>query len=97
MGQDIDRKIENRIKSLARGHTTNCIKVLAGLMNEESVPAAARISAANSILDRGWGRPAQTIVGDDDNPLRLVVVTGVPHPEISGDQPKIIDHEPSER
>ncbi|WP_439366506.1 hypothetical protein ACNJYD_12190 [Bradyrhizobium sp. DASA03005] len=28
--------------------------------------------AANAILDRGWGKPLQPIVSEDDNPIRFV-------------------------
>jgi hypothetical protein len=37
-------------------------------MNEGTAPHAARVSAANSLLDRGWGKPTQPIAGDDDSP-----------------------------
>ena len=45
------------IRSLARGHTELCIKVLAGIVSQEAVPPAARVSAAGILLDRGWGKP----------------------------------------
>lgn len=41
-------------------------------MNKAESPEAARISAANSLLDRGWGKALQTIGGDDENPLTLI-------------------------
>lgn len=53
------------IRSLARGHTEAAIRVLAGIMNEPDAPHAARVAAANSILDRGWGKPVQAIVGPE--------------------------------
>jgi hypothetical protein len=66
------------IKSLARQHTARAIAVLAGIMDEPKAPMAARVAAANSLIDRGWGKAAQAITGgdEDDNPLRLIV-TGV--------------------
>jgi hypothetical protein len=30
-------------------------------MHNNKAPAAARVAAANSLLDRGYGRPSQTI------------------------------------
>jgi hypothetical protein len=47
-------------------------------MDEPKAPMAARVAAANSLIDRGWGKAAQAITGgdEDDNPLRLIV-TGV--------------------
>ena len=53
------------IRSLARGHTETALNVLAGIMNEPSAPHAARVAASNSLLDRGWGKPAQAIGGTD--------------------------------
>jgi hypothetical protein len=35
-------------------------------MNQAEAPPAARVAAANSILDRGWGKPAQPHDGDGD-------------------------------
>jgi len=47
------------MRSLARGHTELCIKVLAGIVSQEAIPPAARVSAAGILLDRGWGKPQQ--------------------------------------
>ena len=48
-------KIPADLRSLARGHTDLCIKVLAGIVSQEALPPAARVSAAGILLDRGWG------------------------------------------
>lgn len=42
---------------LARTHTRDAINVLAQIMHDDSEPSKVRVSAANSLLDRGWGRP----------------------------------------
>lgn len=49
------------------------LNVLAGIAGEKTSPPAARVSAAIGLLDRGWGKPAQAIVGgdDDDAPVKL--------------------------
>lgn len=65
-------KTPTEIRSLARSHTESAINCLAGIMNKAESPEAARISAANSLLDRGWGKALQTIGGDDENPLTLI-------------------------
>jgi hypothetical protein len=41
---------------------------------ENSTSDPAKVAAANSLLDRGWGKPAQAIVGgeDGDNPIRIL-------------------------
>jgi hypothetical protein len=79
-------KAPTEIRSLARAHTESAIKVLAGIMNEVSAPHAARVSAAQALLDRGWGKAPQAITGDEDGgPVRLVIVTGVPSGDDSND------------
>ncbi len=60
-------KTPTDIRSLARGHTETAINVLAGIMNEPEAGAPARVAAANALLDRGWGKPKQTLVGEDEN------------------------------
>jgi len=43
-------------------------------MNETSVPAAARVAAATALLDRGWGKAAQSHAGaDGEGPIELAV------------------------
>ena len=62
-------KTLTQIKSLARAHTDRAIQVLAGIMDQPEAPHAARVAAANSLLDRGWGKAAQIVAGDPDNPV----------------------------
>jgi hypothetical protein len=66
-------KTPTQIKSLARSHTETAVNVLAGIMNNQQENGPARVAAANSLLDRGWGKPSQPIAGDDDAPLRTIV------------------------
>jgi hypothetical protein len=49
------------IRSLARAQTEKAIKTLTGIMSQDRAPAAARVAAAQAILDRGWGKATQTI------------------------------------
>lgn len=66
-------KTPAEIRSLARGHTEAALNTLAGIMNQPEAPPAARVAAANSILDRGWGKPTQPISGDDEgDPIKLI-------------------------
>jgi hypothetical protein len=53
------------IRSIARSHTRTAINVLAGIMNCSDATAAARVAAANAILDRGWGKPKQATENGD--------------------------------
>jgi hypothetical protein len=60
------------IRSLARSHTRTAINVLVGIMRSKDATAAARVSAANAILDRGWGKATQTLEGGESGPLELI-------------------------
>src|SRR6187401_3355470 len=59
------KRLPADLRSLARGHTELCIRVLAGIVSQEAVPPAARVTAAGILLDRGWGKPPQTHAGPD--------------------------------
>lgn len=54
-------KASTDIRSLARAHTETAIKTLAGIMREKKAPPAARVSAAQALLDRGWGKAVQPV------------------------------------
>src|SRR5437660_6203640 len=58
-------KAAAEIKALARKHSKAAIKVLASIMNQADGPATARVSAAQALLDRGWGKAAQPIAGEE--------------------------------
>src|SRR5258707_4451479 len=47
------------IRSLARSHTRTALNVLVSGMRSKDATAAAKVSAANAILDRGWGNGLQ--------------------------------------
>ena len=57
------------LTELAREKTENALEVLESIMNDETAPALVRVRAANSLLDRAYGRPAQrTSVEDEPDP-----------------------------
>lgn len=62
------------IRSKAREFTDSALETLAHIMRQPNSPPAARVAAAGHLLDRGWGKPAQAIVGgdEDDNPVKLL-------------------------
>ena len=63
------------VASLARQHTEKAIQTLFGLMTSPDVESSVRRAAADSILDRGWGKPAQAVLvqGDEDKPLQAMI------------------------
>ena len=50
-------KILADVRELARAHTATALNTLVEIVGNEKAPAAARVAAANSILDRGYGKP----------------------------------------
>src|SRR5262245_36077544 len=58
-------KTPTDIRTLARAHTDTALNVLAGIMMQPKAPHAARVAAAQALLDRGWGKAAQAIGGTD--------------------------------
>jgi len=80
-------KTITEIRSLARSHTRTAINVLVGVMRSKDATHAARVSAANAILDRGWGKAAQALGNGDDGALELVhrIERVIVHPESCGE------------
>jgi len=48
------------VRELASQQTESAIKTLAEICGNADFPPAARVSAANSLLDRAYGRPEST-------------------------------------
>ena len=57
---------------MARAYTADALEVLASIMTDEKETGSARVAAVNAILDRAYGKPKQTVEGDEDNPIRVV-------------------------
>lgn len=78
----------SEVKSIARGYTQTALQTLAGIMTNEDVPAAARVTAAEAILSRGWGKPTQPISGEGEDgalvPFSVNVVIGTGTPPKAG-------------
>ena len=69
------------IRSLARMHTQGAVDVLVKIYSNPKTGAAARVAAANSLLDRGWGKPAQVHTGDPDQPVVHKVIHEYDRPD----------------
>lgn len=67
-------KATAEVKVAARAYTDKALKTLAKIMENTEANDGARVAAANALLDRGHGKPAQAIVGSDDEPpIRTVI------------------------
>ena len=63
------------VKALAGEHTVEAIERLVFWMRSEEPRTS--VAAAQSLLDRGHGKPAQAITGPDDGPLDIRVIERV--------------------
>jgi hypothetical protein len=57
----VPNKVTRALKEVAAEYGETAIAVLAALMNDAEQPGAVRVAAADKLLDRGFGRPAQTV------------------------------------
>jgi hypothetical protein len=64
-GNPSGRPNDSGLKELCRARTAKAVQTLAEIMANKKSPAAARVAAACALLDRGYGKPAQAIVGAD--------------------------------
>jgi hypothetical protein len=76
-------KAVTEIRSLARSHTRTALRVLVGVMRSNDATPAARVAAANAILDRGWGKASQAIENGNDGAFELIhrIERVIVHPE----------------
>jgi len=65
-------KIGADIREAAAKHTVAAIAEIVRIMTH-SENDTARLAAANAILDRAYGKPAQAIIGDATQPVTLVL------------------------
>ncbi len=55
-------------------------------MQETKTPPAVRVAAAHALLDRGWGKPAQVVTGDESGlPISVIHRVIVALPEVDLD------------
>ena len=69
-----ERRIINDVRLAAKQYTPEALKVLDEIMRDKKAPKAARIMAANSLLDRGHGKPSQSIDVNSETPLTFMQV-----------------------
>jgi hypothetical protein len=87
------------VAKLARIYTVEAIETLAKIMRNDKATDAARVNAANIILDRGHGKAPQTININRDTNLRdltddelLAIARGAEQPDSSSDAPGTAPH-----
>jgi hypothetical protein len=75
------------IRELARQHAPRAIAALKSIVDDKKAPAAARIAAAEALLNRAWGRPTAMLPNDEETgPVHLTVSWLDPDPAPYGGQ-----------
>lgn len=64
------------VKALARKQTEASINTLVAIRDDLTAPKAARVAAANSLLDRAWGKPAQALEHSGPDGSAITTDTG---------------------
>jgi hypothetical protein len=60
------------VEEAARVHSETALATLAEICGDQKAPSAARVAAAEALLNRGWGRPTQRLAGDENvGPLKI--------------------------
>lgn len=60
-GSSMAQKLTAEAKALCQQHSQEAITALIQVMNSANAPPNARVAAANSILDRAFGRPTTMV------------------------------------
>lgn len=61
------------LAELAQAHTAAALKALADICKDPKAPAASRVQAASALLDRGYGKPVQSVehAGPGGRPMEM--------------------------
>ena len=67
------------LSEIARDHTASAVNTLVSIMGSTKAPAAARVSAATNLLERGWGKPVAHIehTGANGGPIQHAEVSAL--------------------
>ena len=80
------RRVVADVKSAARELTPVAMDTLERAMTDQKAPWAAKITAAIAVLDRGWGKPQQTVsanvsvfdqMTDDEQKMLLAALSAI--------------------
>lgn len=68
-------KAKMALSESAKKYGQEALKVLVDVAKDDQQPAAARVSAATAILDRGYGKPPQSleVAGPEGGPVPMTL------------------------
>jgi hypothetical protein len=84
-------KTVKEVKELAKEFTPMALKTLAAVCSIPKAPPAARVAAADSLINRAWGRPAAS---DFEGAEQLLIkIVQFNSPQLDDDNVKVIEGE----
>jgi hypothetical protein len=60
-GKDVHNKQKKLVLAYARMRSMDALKALVGIMRNDELNAAARVKAAEVLLNRAWGKPTESV------------------------------------
>ena len=62
------------IAEAAQEHADDMLKVLVQIAKDKEEPASARVTAANAVIERGYGKPVTPIQNDSQDRLTAAIM-----------------------
>lgn len=88
------RQIIEDVREYCRSKSQAAVEALVEVMSSKSAPPSARVAAANSILDRGFGKPqieVNATVSSYDNMSERELVAYIAGKTIEGEAIRVIE------
>ena len=88
------RQIIQDVREYCRSKSQAAVEALVEVMSSKSAPPSARVAAANSILDRGFGKPqieVNATVSSYDNMSERELVAYIAGKTIEGEAIRVIE------
>ena len=73
-------KVTAELKALTNQYGEEAVLSIVKLAREAE-NEQTRLAAWKELLDRGWGKPAQAVVGDNDQPVAIEIIRRVVDPK----------------
>ena len=62
------------IAEVAQGYADDMLKVLVQIAKDANEPASARVTAANAVIERGYGKPVTPVQNESQDRLTLALI-----------------------
>lgn len=66
-------RIPDDVKEAAKALTSLAMKTLEEICRDAEAPPSARVTAAEAILNRAWGKPVQAVTGEGGGSVQIII------------------------